>query len=74
MRVDPIERIRHDPLALESHQGRLCPMHQRIDDGTATIEAAIQDANIEGLLRDSERPDSLEHSRLAGGRDWDILR
>jgi len=72
--VDPIERIRHCPLALESHQGRLCPMHQRIDDAMATIEAAFQDATIEQLLRDSERPDSLEHAPLAGGRHSDILR
>jgi hypothetical protein len=49
-------------------------MHQRIDDAMATIEAAFQDATIEQLLRDSERPDSLEHAPLAGGRHSDILR
>ena len=60
--IDPIERIRRCPLGLEAHADCLCPMHQRIDDALATIEASFRDSTIQDLL--SAPADS---QRLCGG-------
>lgn len=48
--VDPIERIRTCPLGLESHGEHLCPMHRRIDDALAAIEASFRESTIDDLL------------------------
>ena len=53
--VDPVERIQRCPLHLESHAERLCPMHQRIDQALATVEAVFRDSTIADL-RDDPRP------------------
>ena len=53
--VDPVQRIRRCPLALETHQNCLCPMHKRLDDVLAAIEAGFRESTIEDLLGD---PDS----------------
>ncbi len=37
--VDPIQRITACPLGIESHGGRLCPLHRRLDN---VIEGTIQ--------------------------------
>ena len=49
--IDPIERIRRCPLGLEAHSECLCPMHQRIDDALATIEASFRDSTVNDLIR-----------------------
>lgn len=44
--VDPVERIRRCPLGLKTHQEDLCPMHKRIDDAMAAIEASLSESTI----------------------------
>lgn len=48
--VDPIERIRQCPLRLKTHGKTLCPMHHRIDQAIATVEAALRESTIQELL------------------------
>ncbi len=48
--VDPIERIRQCPLGLKTHGDTLCPMHHRIDQAMATVEATLRESTIEELL------------------------
>lgn len=48
--VDPIERIRTCPLGLKSHGTCLCPMHKRIDDAMAAIEATFHGSTVGDLL------------------------
>lgn len=48
--VDPIERIRRCPLAVEAHKKGLCRMHQRVDDAMAMVEAGFGESTIETLL------------------------
>ena len=57
--VDPVERIRRCPLALETHQNCLCPMHKRLDDALAAIEAGFRESTIEDMLGDPDRPPPL---------------
>ncbi len=49
-KVDPIERIKHCPLGLKSHQ-RLCPLHAELDKAYAATEAAFGKVTIEDLLQ-----------------------
>ena len=44
--VDPPRRIRECPLGLTSHAHSLCPLHQRIDDAMALIEASFRATTI----------------------------
>lgn len=48
--VDPIERIHTCPLGLEAHGTNLCPLHRRLDDAMALIEAQFRDTTIAELL------------------------
>ncbi len=48
--IDPIERIRTCPLGLSAHGKNLCPMHKRIDDAIASIEANFRQCTIQQLL------------------------
>lgn len=48
--VDPIERIRTCPLGIGSHGSQLCPLHRRIDDAVARIEAAFAETTIADIL------------------------
>lgn len=48
--VAPIGRIRRCPLGIESHNGRLCPLHRRLDAAMESIEQAFAATTIEELL------------------------
>ena len=48
--VEPIERIRECPLGLKSHGVRLCPLHKRLDDAMATVEAAFSSTTLAEVL------------------------
>jgi Rrf2 family transcriptional regulator, nitric oxide-sensitive transcriptional repressor len=48
--VDPIERIKTCPLGLKSHGVRLCPLHRRMDDAMATVEAAFGGTTLAEVL------------------------
>ena len=48
--VEPIQRIRSCPLGLKSHGVRLCPLHRRMDDAMATVEAAFGGTTLAEIL------------------------
>jgi Rrf2 family protein len=48
--VEPIQRIKSCPLGLKSHGVRLCPLHRRIDDAMATVEAAFGSTTLAEIL------------------------
>jgi Rrf2 family transcriptional regulator, nitric oxide-sensitive transcriptional repressor len=48
--VEPIGRIRHCPLGLKTHGIRLCPLHKRMDDALAMVEAAFRDTTLAEVL------------------------
>lgn len=48
--VDPIQRIKTCPLGLKTHGVRLCPLHRRMDDALATVEAAFAGTTLAEVL------------------------
>ena len=50
--VDPIERIERCPLSLAAHKHALCPVHKRLDDAIATVEAQFRATTIAELTSD----------------------
>lgn len=48
--VEPIGRIRECPLGLKAHGVRLCPLHKRLDDAMATVEAAFRGTTLAEVL------------------------
>lgn len=48
--VEPIERIRTCPLGLKTHGVRLCPLHRRVDDALALVEAAFGKTTLAEVL------------------------
>lgn len=48
--VDPIERITTCPLGLEAHGKHLCPLHRRMDDALAMMEAAFRKTTLAEVL------------------------
>jgi Rrf2 family protein len=55
--VDPIKRIHTCPLNLASHGVRLCPLHRRMDDALASVEAAFANTTLAEVL--AEPTDSV---------------
>jgi Rrf2 family protein len=48
--VEPIERITTCPLGLKTHGVRLCPLHRRLDDALALVEAAFGKTTLAEVL------------------------
>lgn len=48
--VEPIERITTCPLGLKTHGVRLCPLHRRLDDALAQVEAAFGRTTLAEVL------------------------
>ena len=48
--VEPIARIRQCPLGLKTHGLRLCPLHKRMDNALATVEAAFAQTTLAEVL------------------------
>ncbi len=48
--VERIERINHCPLDLASHGVRLCPLHRRMDNALAMVEAAFRSTTLAEIL------------------------
>jgi Rrf2 family nitric oxide-sensitive transcriptional repressor len=48
--VEPIARIRECPLGLKAHGIHLCPLHRRMDDALATVEAAFRSTTLAEVL------------------------
>lgn len=54
--VDPIERITSCPLGLQSHGFNLCPLHKRLSEATAHVEAAFAQSRLSELVEESKSP------------------
>jgi Rrf2 family protein len=54
--VDPIERLTSCPLGIQSHGLNLCPLHKRLSEATAHVEAAFASSNLSELLEESKSP------------------
>lgn len=48
--VEPVGRITTCPLGLAAHGVRLCPLHKRMDDALASIEAAFRGTTLAEVL------------------------
>jgi Rrf2 family nitric oxide-sensitive transcriptional repressor len=48
--VEPLGRIRECPLGLAAHGIRLCPLHKRMDNALATVEAAFAQTTLAEIL------------------------
>lgn len=48
--VEPIARIRQCPLGLKTHGVRLCPLHKRMDNALAQVEAAFRQTTLAEVL------------------------
>ncbi len=48
--VEPIARIRQCPLGLKTHGIHLCPLHKRMDNALATVEAAFRATTLAEVL------------------------
>lgn len=48
--VEPLGRIRECPLGLAAHGVRLCPLHKRMDNALATVEAAFAQTTLAEIL------------------------
>ncbi|MBT3344966.1 MAG: Rrf2 family transcriptional regulator [Gemmatimonadetes bacterium] len=56
--VDPVRRIDSCPLGLPRHAGQLCPLHRKLDDALATLEASLASTPMREML-DNDGGDSL---------------
>lgn len=66
--VDPVQRIHTCPLHLESHSGRLCPMHAHLDKAAADMEKAFAGTTVADLLGEETTSPSLrEYVPPSGG-------
>ncbi len=54
--VDPLRRIQQCPLRLSAHAGRLCTLHQRLDEAVAMLESYFKQTTIASLLDDANAP------------------
>jgi Rrf2 family protein len=48
--VEPLGRIRECPLGLAAHGVRLCPLHRRLDNALASVEAAFAQTTLAEIL------------------------
>ena len=48
--VDPIQRIKTCPLKLATHGVNLCPLHRRVDNALASVEAAFRNTTLQEIL------------------------
>jgi DNA-binding IscR family transcriptional regulator len=53
--VEPIQRIRTCPLGLAAHGVQLCPLHRRLDNALAMMEAAFGQSTLAEVLHEPTR-------------------
>jgi Rrf2 family protein len=66
--VDPIKRIRHCPLNLVTHGTRLCPLHRRLDEAIAQVEALFKGTTIAEFFEEARSTVPLEMPVCPGHR------
>jgi len=54
--VDPIDRIESCPLCIQLHGLNLCPLHKRLSEATAHVEAAFSQSRLSELIEESQSP------------------
>jgi Rrf2 family protein len=50
--VDPLRRIQSCPLGLAAHGVHLCPLHKRLDNALAHVEAAFRATTLREVIDD----------------------
>jgi Rrf2 family protein len=53
--VEPIQRIRTCPLGRAEHGVQLCPLHRRLDNALASVEAAFEKSTLAEVLSEPSR-------------------
>jgi Rrf2 family protein len=72
--VDPIRRIRTCPLGLETHGIHLCPLHRRLDNAMAAVEAAFGRTTLAEVLAEPSASTPLcEIPRTLPGQEAEKL-
>lgn len=57
--VEPIGRIKTCPLGLVGHGENLCPLHRRMDDALAKVEAAFSGTTLAEILAEPTKSPPL---------------
>jgi Rrf2 family protein len=57
--MDPIRRITTCPLGLASHEAQLCPLHERMDQAMAAMEATFAATTVADMVNNSYNPAAL---------------
>ncbi len=57
--VDPVQRIVICPLGLKGHGTHLCPLHRKLDDAMAGIEASFGSTTLNDILQSPGRSKPL---------------
>jgi Rrf2 family nitric oxide-sensitive transcriptional repressor len=57
--VDPIHRIDRCPLNRRQHDGRLCPLHRRLDQAVAMVERAFAESTLAELVAETADDEAL---------------
>lgn len=57
--VEPIQRIQTCPLGLKTHGVHLCPLHRRLDNALASVEAAFAKSTLAEILAEPTRSTPL---------------
>lgn len=66
--VEPIERIHTCPLGLAAHATALCPLHQKMDDALATIEASFQGTTMQQMIDSPDPSKPLDIAAVLPGK------
>jgi len=61
--VEPLGRIKECPLGLAAHGVRLCPLHRRLDNALASVEAAFAQTTLAEILAEPTESRPLCESR-----------
>jgi Rrf2 family transcriptional regulator, nitric oxide-sensitive transcriptional repressor len=60
-----VGRIRECQLGLTAHAGRLCPLHNRLDNAIALVEEGFRHANLAEILAESTKSYVLCEDRMS---------
>jgi Rrf2 family nitric oxide-sensitive transcriptional repressor len=58
--VSPMKRIEHCPLDQEGHSSTLCPLHRRLDQAMAMVQAAFQSTTLAEILSEENPCPTLQ--------------
>ncbi len=50
--VEPLTPIESCPLGLKDHEGKLCPLHRRVDQATRAVIKLFDDATLADLINE----------------------